>query len=576
MRAFRVSGRIGERASSTTHSLLLLRPVSRSRIAGSTKTRRYHNASSSSSSPSSTWTPYGLNRSKPPKPASSDLSRLTKKINNGEKRVAYIALGSNLGDRVRWIEEACTLMGKEGIRITRTSGLWETEPMYVKDQASFLNGVAEVETTLEPIDLLNALQAIENGLGRKKIIDKGPRNIDLDILLYEDQVIDHSRLKVPHPLMYEREFVLRPLAELIPGKSLNPAHPWKVTQDYLNDLPPSGAPISTVTPMPHGMEPIHALDPRRSTRVMAILNATPDSFSDGGKVPQKQEGTNKFNSSPNQIADLDPPQPEGDVSVFTIGESSKWGDALMTKAVLGFNSGGVICDIGGQSTAPGVAEVSVEEETKRVLLAIEEIRDLETTHSYKEFSFSVDTYRALIAEAAINAGVSIINDVSAGQMDPEMLPTMARLGVTVILMHMRGTPQTMNKLTDYPSGLISTIAAELLERVAEAEAAGVRRWRIILDPGIGFAKTAEQNLEILRRLDELRDWPGLRGLPWLVGSSRKSFIGKVTGQKKPDERTWGTAATVAAAVQGGADIVRVHDVKEMQQVVKMADAIWRA
>ncbi|KAJ5051946.1 uncharacterized protein L3040_001707 [Drepanopeziza brunnea f. sp. 'multigermtubi'] len=467
-------------------------------------------------------------------------------------------------------------MGKEGIRITRTSGLWETEPMYVKDQESFLNGVAEVETTLEPIDLLNALQAIENGLGRKKIIDKGPRNIDLDILLYADQVIDHSRLKVPHPLMYEREFVLRPLAELIPGKSLNPAHPWKVTQDYLNDLPPSGAPISTVTPMPHGMEPLHALDPRRTTRVMAILNATPDSFSDGGKVPRKQEGTNKFNSSPNRITGFVIPQRDGDVPVFAIGESSKWGDALMTKAVLGFDSGGVICDIGGQSTAPGVAEVSVEEETRRVLLAIEEIRDLETTHSYKEFSFSVDTYRASVAEAAINSGANIINDVSAGQMDPEMLPTMARLGVTVILMHMRGTPRTMNKLTEYPSGLIPTIAAELLERVAEAEAAGIRRWRIILDPGIGFAKTVEQNLEILRRLEELRDWPGLRGLPWLVGSSRKNFIGKVTGVKKPDERTWGTAATVAAAVHGGADIVRVHDVTEMQQVVKMADAIWRA
>jgi 2-amino-4-hydroxy-6-hydroxymethyldihydropteridine diphosphokinase/dihydropteroate synthase len=114
-------------------------------------------------------------------------------------------------------------------------------------------------------------------------------------------------------------------------------------------------------------------------------------------------------------------------------------------------------------------------------------------------------------------------------MDPDMVPTMARLGVTVILMHMRGTPQTMSALTSYPSGLIPTIAKELLARVAAAEAAGVRRWRIILDPGIGFAKTAEQNCEILRRLDELRDRPGLRGLPWLVGSSRKSFIGRATG-----------------------------------------------
>jgi 2-amino-4-hydroxy-6-hydroxymethyldihydropteridine diphosphokinase/dihydropteroate synthase len=153
---------------------------------------------------------------------------------------------------------------------------------------------------------------------------------------------------------------------------------------------------------------------------------------------------------------------------------------------------------------------------------------------------------------------------------------MASLGKTVCLMHMRGTPATMNKLTDYsPEGLIPTIAQELLQRVAAAEAAGIRRWRIILDPGIGFAKTGTQNLEILRRMEELRDWPGLRGLPWLLGSSRKNFIGKITGVKEPRERVWGTAATVAAAIQGGADIVRVHDVFEMGQVVKMSDAIWR-
>jgi 2-amino-4-hydroxy-6-hydroxymethyldihydropteridine diphosphokinase/dihydropteroate synthase len=194
----------------------------------------------------------------------------------------------------------------------------------------------------------------------------------------------------------------------------------------------------------------------------------------------------------------------------------------------------------------------------------------------KKIAISIDTYRSSVAEALDEVGIDIINDISAGQMDPNMLPTMARLGKTVILMHMRGTPETMNSRTAYPDGLISTIAKELLERVAAAEAAGIYRWRIILDPGIGFAKTSEQNLEILRRFDELRDWPGLRGLPWLVGSSRKNFVGKITGVEEASRRVWGTAATVAAAVQGGADIVRVHDVKEMTQVAKMSDAIWRA
>lgn len=267
---------------------------------------------------------------------------------------------------------------------------------------------------------------------------------------------------------------------------------------------------------------------------MAILNVTPDSFSDGGK------------HDPSNVSE-------------TISRH--------------VNAGATIIDVGGQSTAPGTPEVSAETELARVIPAIEAIR---SHPSGESIAISIDTYRASVAKAAISAGANIINDISAGQLDPDMLTTAAKLGSTICLMHMRGTPATMSTLTSYPRGLIPTIAAELLQRVRDAEAAGVRRWRIILDPGIGFAKTVEQNLEVLRRFEELRNWPGLRGLPWLVGSSRKSFIGKVTGVRDARERKWGTATTVVAAVQGGADIVRVHDVMEMGQVVKMADAIWRA
>ncbi|PBP18416.1 folic acid synthesis protein [Diplocarpon rosae] len=538
-----------------------------------------YRSSSDGPAKSSEWTPYLLNPSKSTPSGSSPTPLISKKLTKHDKHVVYIALGSNVGDRVKWIERACDKMEKGGLHITRTSGLWETEPMYVKDQDLFLNGVAEVETNLSPVHLLDKLQSIERNLDRKKTVDKGPRNIDLDILLYDDLVVDHDRLTVPHPLMYEREFVLRPLAELIPGKFLNPAHPWKVTQDYLNDLPSSDAPISTLTPINGDTEPIRALDPCRSTRVMAILNASPESFSNRGEVSKKQDQEQQLlqsretaycESSMDGILDLVP-------AINFLYE--KWGDSPMSDAVLKINGNKVICDVGGQSTAPGVAEVRSKAEKKRVLLALEQIHNAFNQGvgdmSRIPYTLSVDTYRAYVAEAAVKAGANIVNDVSAGLMDPEMLPTMARLGVTVVLMHMRGTPQTMNELTSYPDGLIPTIAKELLERVAAAEAAGVRRWRIILDPGIGFAKTAEQNIEILRRLDELRNWPGLRGLPWLVGSSRKSFIGNITGVKKPAERVYGTAATVAAAVQGGADIVRVHDIGEMEQVVKMADAIWR-
>jgi 2-amino-4-hydroxy-6-hydroxymethyldihydropteridine diphosphokinase/dihydropteroate synthase len=265
---------------------------------------------------------------------------------------------------------------------------------------------------------------------------------------------------------------------------------------------------------------------------MAILNLTPDSFSDGGK-----------HSRDNLRSTL----------------------PKIQKAS--------IIDFGGQSSAPSAKDVSPEVEASRIVPVIEELRK---DPAYDSKAISVDTYRASVAEAAVMAGADIINDVSAGQLDPKMLATMARLGKTVCLMHMRGTPATMTKLTDYsPLGLIPTIAKELLQRLAAAEAAGIRRWRIILDPGIGFAKTTEQNLEILRNLDELRNWPGLTGLPWLVGSSRKKFVGTITGVSEPHQRTWGTAATVAAAIQAGADIVRVHDVEEMAQVAKMSDAIWR-
>jgi 2-amino-4-hydroxy-6-hydroxymethyldihydropteridine diphosphokinase/dihydropteroate synthase len=297
------------------------------------------------------------------------------------------------------------------------------------------------------------------------------------------------------------------------------------------------------------MEPLRALQADRKTHVMAILNLTPDSFSDGGE------------NYPEETKDR-----QGDVALL---------DRLSVRICDFVHAGATIIDIGGQSTAPNVKQISAEEEISRTIRTIELLKQRPKIPS-EHVAISIDTYRADVAVAAVEAGASIINDVSAGQMDPEMLSTMARLGRAVCLMHMRGTPATMNKLTDYsPDGLIPTIAKELLERVAEAEKAGIRRWRIILDPGIGFAKTADQNLEILRRFDELRDWPGLRGLPWLVGSSRKNFVGKITGVKEANQRTWGTAATVAAAVQGGADIVRVHDVKEMAQVAKMSDAIWR-
>jgi dihydropteroate synthase len=284
---------------------------------------------------------------------------------------------------------------------------------------------------------------------------------------------------------------------------------------------------------------IRAMDPTRPTHIMSILNTTPDSFSDGGdNLPSDETALQKTISSH-------------------------------------ISAGATIIDIGGQSSRPNAPNVTADEEIQRILPAVIIIKSLPEA---ADICISVDTYRATVAEAAVRAGADVINDIAGGLLDEEMLPTVGRLGCTVCLMHMRGTPATMTSVENcsYPDGLIPTIARELLKRVQAAEEAGIRRWRIVLDPGIGFAKTTEQNLEILRRMSELRVWPGLVGLPWLMGSSRKGFIGKITGVKEAKERTWGTAATVAAAVQGGADIVRVHDVSEMARVGRMSDAIWRS
>ncbi|KAF2188676.1 folic acid synthesis protein-like protein [Zopfia rhizophila CBS 207.26] len=452
---------------------------------------------------------------------------------------AFIALGSNLGDRVAMIEKACNEMDMSGvIRVLRTSSLWETKAMYVLDQDKFVNGVCEIETSLSPIGLLDQIQSIENRMGRVKVMDKGPRNIDLDILLYDEQTFSNDRLQIPHPLMLEREFVLRPLSEIIPKSSLPPniTLPPGSFQYHLSNLQPLEDPISPLTPLAPSLPPITAHHSSRDTRVMSILNLTPDSFSDGGQN-------------------------------YGVDES-----ALANTIKSHVSAGATILDLGGQSTRPGAAQVSSSEELSRVLPAIKLVRSIPEA---KGVAISVDTYRAQVAEEAIKAGADIVNDVSSGLMDTNMLSTVARLGCTICLMHMRGTPETMNKLASYPDGVVETVGRELLERVQAAESAGIRRWRIILDPGIGFAKKQEHNLELLRRLGELRQFSGLHGLPWLVGTSRKAFVGRITGVKEAKERTWGTAAAVTAAIQGGADIIRVHDVEEMGQVAKMADAVWR-
>jgi dihydropteroate synthase len=226
--------------------------------------------------------------------------------------------------------------------------------------------------------------------------------------------------------------------------------------------------------------------------------------------------------------------------------------------------GADILDVGGESTRPGADEVSVEEELRRVLPVVRGLV------AEAEVPVSIDTAKAMVAEAALAAGAHVVNDISGLRADPAMAEVAARYGAGVVAMHILGRPRTMQVAPAYDDVLLE-IAEFLAGSVELAIAAGVRRDRIVIDPGIGFGKTLEHNLEILRRLSELREL----GQPLLIGTSRKTFVGRLLDNAPPSRRVEGTGATVALAIAAGADIVRVHDVAPAVKVARVADAIVR-
>jgi dihydropteroate synthase len=260
------------------------------------------------------------------------------------------------------------------------------------------------------------------------------------------------------------------------------------------------------------------------TLVMGVLNVTPDSFSDGGR----------FADAESAIA----------AGLALFADGADW------------------VDVGGESTRPGGASrVPAETERARVVPVIEGLRRRGAG------ILSIDTTRAEVARAALDAGADLVNDVSGLRFDPAMAGLVAERRVPAVLMHLRGDFETMHREPRY-ADVTREVGAELADALRRGEEAGIARERMIVDPGIGFAKDAAHSLEVLRRLPEL----AALDRPLLVGPSRKSFIGRVL-DRPVGERLFGTAAAVAAAVLGGAHVVRVHDVKEMAQVVRVADAI---
>ncbi|KAH9854624.1 Dihydropteroate synthase [Lenzites betulinus] len=569
---------------------------------------------------------------------------------------AAIAIGSNMGDRFANIECALRLLEAPGadfenwsgdprVVVVDTSFMYESAPMYVAEQPRFINCACIVETNFEPRELLSFLKQVESAVGRVESFRNGPRAIDLDIVLYDSLVIDtradsargtldnlSGELLIPHPRHGEREFVLRPLADMIPdlvipstGKtveaslialmsrpSTDPAmykvlpFPRYPLPHYKGERPPHMTKIRPVPPTAtYWSFPVTSFastsskPPPRKTYVMATLNATPDSFSDGS-------------------------------AHYSLPDALSYANAAVA-------DGANIIDIGGYSTRPGAAYVSPEEEFSRVVPVVQAIRglwqdDAVTTPGGRLPSIartaatliSVDTFRWEVAEESVHAGANCINDVYAfsgadwpatarsAEHFAKMRQVSRDLAVPVILMHSRG-PASANKdysQYDYAAdehGRGAVLEGVRLELGAKVEAAvkgrgGIRRWLAIVDPGLGFSKTVEGNVEVLRdagsvvsaysaRLRSLTAPPQrplrnpLAGYPQLIGASRKSFLGAILErpdavgsyegrQTRPVERDFATAAAVSCAVQQGATIVRVHDVLRLGDAVRLSSALW--
>ncbi|CAI9275927.1 unnamed protein product [Lactuca saligna] len=463
---------------------------------------------------------------------------------HSEEQQVVIALGSNVGNRLNNFNEALTQMKKSGLQITRHACLYETEPAYVTDQPLFLNSAIRATTKLGPHELLSVLKKIEKEMGRTKGIRYGPRPIDLDILFYGKYKIKSETLTVPHERIFERPFVMAPLVDLL-GSDVDHDtvlhwHSFSKKGGIFESWEELGGEsligkdgLRRVLPVSNRL-----WDWSKKTSVMGILNLTPDSFSDGGK----------FES----IADA------------------------MSHVQTMISQGVDIIDLGAQSTRPMASRISVTQELDRLIPVLERVLKLPEIEGKL---ISVDTFYSEVALEAVKKGAHIVNDVSGGTMDSDMLNVMGKLNVPYVVMHMRGDPHTMQNVENVKyDDVCKEVGDELYERVRIAELHGVPAWRIVLDPGIGFSKNTEGNLEILMGLKRIREEIGRKSLgvsrvPLLIGPSRKRFLGEICGRVSGVERDPGTVAAVTCGVLGGANIVRVHNVGDNVDAVKLCDSM---
>lgn len=464
-----------------------------------------------------------------------------------------LALGSNEGDRTSLFRDALRMLRDDlGFELESHSSLYETAPAYVEDQGKFLNaacvGSFPNSAARDPLRLLDGLKSIEATLGRDFGGRRyGPRKMDLDIIFHGRGAHSCERLVVPHVRYRERPFVLAPLADLEAASRterdgasdglLEARGVWEDMGDSKTVM--TNADIARVMPLKGELWRWGS-----STMVMGILNVTPDSFSDGGA----HDGV----------------------------------DAAVRHARDMVAAGATIIDVGGQSTRPGATRVSPEEELARVIPVI---RALASEYGTRDDVFiSIDTFYGAVARAAAKTGADIINDVSGGTWDPAMLPTVASLEkpLPYVVMHVRGDPSNMQSSTNttYAGHICDEVGDRLLLTARRCVEQGIEPWRLWIDPGIGFAKTSRANIELLRDLPRVRSrlaplGGALRNAPMLVGASRKRFLGEISGKAEASERDAASVAALVAAVRGGADIMRVHNVPLSVDASRVSDALFR-
>ena len=413
---------------------------------------------------------------------------------SGKKRTAYIGLGSNLGDRLYNLESAIREMSKRGLDVLKISSIYETPALLPSEalqgwNCPFLNGVVQVQCNDKtPEQLLYLLKEIEKHLGRKKDLKWAPRTVDLDILLFDEQVINTLKLQVPHPELVGRHFVLTPLKEINPSLKVPGRGKGRTAQELFRCLPLT---------LPTWMH---------------ILNVTPDSFSDGGQL--------KLNNF---------------ISVLQKGLSHNIH----------------ILDLGAESTRPGAVPVTPDEEWKRLEPYIEFFFNFYTNKILRP-KLSLDTRYPQTARKGIGRGVDIINDVSG--LSNEMLGLLKDTNVEYILMHSVTVPASLKDTLPLEKDPVDELKKWLDKKLNLLQRQNISLDRIIFDPGIGFGKTADQSLEIIKRIKELYCFP----VRIMVGYSRKSFM-RMFSTDNPEERDPESAGISIDLVRKGVDILRVHE-----------------